>query len=178
MNNEILKKGFTLIELLVVVAIIGLLSSVVLASLNSARVKARDARRMSDLRQINLAIQMYYDKKGVFPVCIPEVYVDNGSTDCLSSAIITEGFMSRLPYDPTYGNDGTAGWGYDYGYNSDGTHYALRGGFEATPLKQNSDYPNGTLCDSGIYPTCGWNQSCIYKGYGAGTCSLSQVYSE
>ncbi len=46
------QKGFTLIELLVVIAIIGLLSSVVLASLNSARAKARDARRVSDLKQI------------------------------------------------------------------------------------------------------------------------------
>jgi prepilin-type N-terminal cleavage/methylation domain-containing protein len=45
-------KGFTLIELLVVIAIIGILSSVVLASLNSARAKGRDSRRVSDLKQI------------------------------------------------------------------------------------------------------------------------------
>lgn len=57
-------QGFTLIELLVVIAIIGLLSSVVLVSLNSARMKARDARRIVDLKQIRLALEMYYDQFG------------------------------------------------------------------------------------------------------------------
>ncbi len=46
------KEGFTLIELLVVVAIIGMLASLILASLNSARTKARDSRRLSDLKEI------------------------------------------------------------------------------------------------------------------------------
>lgn len=55
------KKGFTLIELLVVIAIIGILSSVVLASLNSAREKSRDARRVSDIKQIQLALELFAD---------------------------------------------------------------------------------------------------------------------
>lgn len=53
--------GFTLIELLVVIAIIGLLSSVVLTSLNTARQKGRDARRVADVQQIQLALEFYAD---------------------------------------------------------------------------------------------------------------------
>jgi len=61
------KKGFTLIELLVVVAIISLLSSIVLASLGSARTKARDARRLADLRQIDTAFALYFSDNGAYP---------------------------------------------------------------------------------------------------------------
>ena len=67
MKFSLIKNGFTLIELLVVIAIIGVLASTVLASLNSAREKARNARRKTDMRQLELAIQLYYDTKGTFP---------------------------------------------------------------------------------------------------------------
>ncbi|MDP2593411.1 MAG: prepilin-type N-terminal cleavage/methylation domain-containing protein, partial [bacterium] len=60
-------KGFTLIELLVVISIIGLLSAVVLASLNSARAKARDARRIADFATIQTALELFYDQTGSYP---------------------------------------------------------------------------------------------------------------
>jgi prepilin-type N-terminal cleavage/methylation domain-containing protein len=81
MNRQ---KGFTLIELLVVIAIIGILASVVLASLNTARQKSRDARRIADVKQIQLAQELYFDANGAYaastsalaPTYIPSVPID------------------------------------------------------------------------------------------------------
>ena len=61
------EKGFTLIELLVVIAIIGLLASVVLLALNSARAKSRDAKRLADVRQIASALELYFNDKSAYP---------------------------------------------------------------------------------------------------------------
>ena len=69
-------KGFTLIELLVVISIIGLLASVVLTNVNSARGKARDARRVADLQQIITALQLYYHDNRSYP---PVTYGPGGS---------------------------------------------------------------------------------------------------
>lgn len=83
------KRGFTLIELLVVIAIIGILASIVLASLDSARKKGRDARRLADIKQIQLALELYYDANGSYPVAI------TGTT------LTGPGYISNLPVDPS-----------------------------------------------------------------------------
>ncbi|MDP3769649.1 MAG: prepilin-type N-terminal cleavage/methylation domain-containing protein, partial [bacterium] len=95
------RKGFTLIELLVVIAIIGVLASVVLASLNTARLKARDARRISDFRQLKIALAFYFDKYGKYPNETPVAtnpYVDNFNS--MAQQLVTEGFLSSIPKDP------------------------------------------------------------------------------
>jgi prepilin-type N-terminal cleavage/methylation domain-containing protein len=93
--NKRQSRGFTLIELLVVIAIIGILSSVVLASLNSARKKGRDARRISDLKQIQLALELYYDNtQSEYP-------------DALSD--LAPAYIATVPEDPQTSDP------YDYG---------------------------------------------------------------
>ncbi|MDQ5948898.1 MAG: type pilus assembly protein PilA [Patescibacteria group bacterium] len=61
-------KGFTLIELLVVIAIIGILSSVVLASLNTARGKGADAAIKSNLANIRAQAEILYDTNGIYDI--------------------------------------------------------------------------------------------------------------
>ena len=59
--------GFTLIELMVVISIISLLSSIVLASINTARAKARDVVRLAHLKQLQTLIEIYRDSAGYVP---------------------------------------------------------------------------------------------------------------
>lgn len=108
------KIGFTLVELLVVISVIGLLASVILISLNSARAKARDARRIADLRQAASALELYFDTNSQYP---PDVVACDtsrgGSVDCTPGtsgvpgewvaggfASVSPAFMSSLPKDP------------------------------------------------------------------------------
>ena len=60
-------KGFTLIELLVVVAIMGLLAALAVVALNNARARARDARRVSDVKQFQTALELYYLDQNEYP---------------------------------------------------------------------------------------------------------------
>ncbi|MFA6295692.1 MAG: prepilin-type N-terminal cleavage/methylation domain-containing protein [Candidatus Paceibacterota bacterium] len=107
-------KGFTLIELLVVIAIIGILTSIVMVSLQGARAKSRDAKIVSDIAQIQLALEQFFDRNGVYP-----------------SGIYTSGigfspnYISNVPKSPT---------GTNYGYitDTDKYDYVLSATFETS----------------------------------------------
>lgn len=93
------KKGFTLIELLVVIAIIGILSSVVLASLSTARQKSRDAKRISDVGQIQLALELFFDASQSYPSTTPGAFTGQDAA-VKQLASVTYGFLPKAPVPP------------------------------------------------------------------------------
>ncbi len=65
------RNAFTLVELLVVIAIIGLLATVAVIALGSARAKARDSKRIADVRNIQSALEQYFSDAGSYPLEYP-----------------------------------------------------------------------------------------------------------
>lgn len=137
------KKGFTLIELLVVISIISLLSSVVLASLKTARIKANDARRILDLKQVALALELYSNQFNTYPPmasslrqnsCFdgpnPANSMPAGQWGTTLGTLVTNNFISALPNDPknnsVYGNHGMSCYQYYRNINDAGYYHACR----------------------------------------------------
>ena len=121
LNNYPLKKGFTLIELLVVIAIIGVLASVVSASLNSGRVNARNAKRNSDIKQLVNAFNLGYTTS--FPggagaaagACVSVTCYGNWSTYVADTVVVDPylaPYMSSKPSDPSGGTRDYGGYLY------------------------------------------------------------------
>ncbi|MFA5247772.1 MAG: type II secretion system protein [Patescibacteria group bacterium] len=100
MNNKN-QKGFTLIELLVVIAIIGLLSTMSVVALNTARQKSRDAKRLSDMKQVQTALELYYSDQNRYPATLAF-----GGTNQVASG--TRIYMAATPSNPSPRTDGSS----------------------------------------------------------------------
>lgn len=131
-----------MVELLVVIAIIGILSSVVVVSLNSARSKARDVKRLADLANVRIALEAYYDANGAYPTT-------SGDLNGIAGMVPT--YLSAIPKDPqdasTYkyaglvGASGTTCQSYHLGDTLENTTH--------NALSNDSDAVAGTICTGG-----------------------------
>lgn len=125
------KKGFTLIEIMIVIAIIAILASVVLIGLGPTQRIARDARRLSDLRQVQTGLELYFNKCGYYPGTAQSgascsARSDITTWDALNDALkgSSIGVNQDIPNDPSSGRT--------YDYRSDGVTYVLRADLEDT----------------------------------------------
>lgn len=158
------KKGFTLIELLVVIAIIGILSSIVMVSLSSSRAKARDAKRVADIKSIQLALALYYTDYGMYP---EQIYA--GSSGSAPDTGLAPTYLPTVPRDPS---DGTTYYKYGSfrsggGANCSTTNppilYHVGAILEGTNSALNDDADMGLNpagyghCSTGVSPTAEGN---------------------
>jgi general secretion pathway protein G len=106
------QKGFTIVELLVVIVVIGILAAITVTAYNGVQGRARDAERISDLKNIADALEIYRVNNGAYPTPVStpnasswEVNTDGTTATNFLSALSTANIMPKVPVDPT--NKGT-----------------------------------------------------------------------
>lgn len=119
------ENGFTVLKLLVMMIVGAMLLAFIAVLVISARAKERDTRRETDIKQIQNTLSIYSVNSQKFPEC--PLSVIDGTTDCLSDALMVSESINQIPSDPLGGAVGVCG-GKDshvYCYESDGLDYTL-----------------------------------------------------
>jgi len=118
--KKIFKKGFTIIELVVVITIIAVLSTIVISNVNDSRMKARNAARKAQLKEMQKALELYYAEKGNYPEALiwrGIVLGDSRSGDSGYIPNLAPQYMGILPVDPAGGESSANNAGYFYRSN-------------------------------------------------------------
>jgi len=113
MNTK--KKGFTLIELLVVIAIIGILATLAVVALQQARKNARDAKRIADVRQMQTALELFFNDNQYYP----NAAVVNNAGGSIATGGVT--YMNIIPSAPTPADGPCDNTSNAYNYTGTGT---------------------------------------------------------
>lgn len=153
------RKGFTLIEILIVVAIIAILASVVLIGLGPTQEAGRDARRISDLQEIQNGLELWYNKCGIYPgtnTCVP------GTAGATWAAFSTDLTGSGLGIE-TVPTDPSSGRSYNYGYAAGNSAYLLEAEMENGSGTVFTNYTAPTLTVTWLTgsPSCAAPDYCV-----------------
>lgn len=119
-------KGFTLVELLVVMAIIGILAALVVGNFRTTQLKARDAQRKSDLKQLAASLELYFNDYGRYPASAGTLIAGCPTTTQTAcswgSGTFTDG---QTTYMKTMVRDPSGSWDYVYQASSDGQKFRI-----------------------------------------------------
>jgi prepilin-type N-terminal cleavage/methylation domain-containing protein len=132
------QKGFTLIELAIVIAIIGILMSIALVSLNRVQASARDATRKSDISTYKIALERFFTVNNRYPVggggAAPYSDVTGPAATGLFSnfsSLLVANYLPAILYDPVNSTRGADSFYYHYLTDSLGLRFILYARLEA-----------------------------------------------
>ncbi len=115
-------RGFTLLEILVVMAIIGILASIITVALTGGRNKGRDARRVADIKNLQVALNSYLNANDTYPSVGTD---DTGYAITTLQTALVPAYLPKIPQDPLYPGVSAVAGDYQYVRGPSGLSYGI-----------------------------------------------------